>query len=209
MLAVARARGVRETVIGCAEQLPFPSASFDCVSMGYMLRHIEDLHTVFAETSQLQAPHLCTRLLQHLLRVAQHYVFFAKTRHYACRDSATTSTTLCTKLQLQSLRLAQDYVHFSLKLNTILAQTLQLKLLHLCTRSCSKIAALVHRLTTTFTVLVALTDSSQLFCHSCCTCYTCCTSRSLSLMMSLLDALYSRGMFNLYWLQIPDRISAY
>jgi demethylmenaquinone methyltransferase/2-methoxy-6-polyprenyl-1,4-benzoquinol methylase len=56
MLAVARARGVRETVLGCAEQLPFPSASFDCVSMGYMLRHIEDMHTVFAEVLRVLRP---------------------------------------------------------------------------------------------------------------------------------------------------------
>ena len=56
MLAVARARGVRETIIGCAEQLPFPSASFDCVSMGYMLRHIEDMHTVFAEVLRVLRP---------------------------------------------------------------------------------------------------------------------------------------------------------
>ena len=56
MLAVARARGVRETVHGGAEQLPFADASFDCVSMGYMLRHVEDMHIVFTEVRRVLRP---------------------------------------------------------------------------------------------------------------------------------------------------------
>ncbi|MCX5641222.1 MAG: AMP-binding protein [Planctomycetota bacterium] len=53
MLEVARTRGVRETVLGAAEHLPFASASFDCVSMAYMLRHVEDMRVVFAEARRV------------------------------------------------------------------------------------------------------------------------------------------------------------
>lgn len=56
MLAVARARGIRETVQGGAEQLPFASASFDCISMAYMLRHIDDMHTAFLEARRVLRP---------------------------------------------------------------------------------------------------------------------------------------------------------
>ena len=61
MLAVARSRGVRETVVGQAERLPFPDASFDMVSMSYMLRHIEDLATAFREARRVLRP--CGRIV--------------------------------------------------------------------------------------------------------------------------------------------------
>ncbi len=56
MLEVARRRGVRETVLGRAEQLPFADASFDLVSMSYMLRHIDDLALAFAEARRVLRP---------------------------------------------------------------------------------------------------------------------------------------------------------
>ena len=56
MLEVARARGVRETVHSGAEHLPFSDGSFDCVSMAYMLRHIEDMHIAFAEARRVLRP---------------------------------------------------------------------------------------------------------------------------------------------------------
>jgi len=56
MLEVARRRGVRETVEGRAESLPFPDASFDVVSMSYMLRHIEDLMLAFREARRVLRP---------------------------------------------------------------------------------------------------------------------------------------------------------
>jgi demethylmenaquinone methyltransferase/2-methoxy-6-polyprenyl-1,4-benzoquinol methylase len=56
MLEVAKRRGVRETVEGRAEKLPFPDATFDVVSMSYMLRHIEDLIRAFSEARRVLKP---------------------------------------------------------------------------------------------------------------------------------------------------------
>ncbi len=56
MLAQASRRGVRETVVGRAESLPFADESFDFVSMSYMLRHIDDLATAFAEARRVLRP---------------------------------------------------------------------------------------------------------------------------------------------------------
>ncbi len=61
MLEVARRRGVRETVEGRAESLPFPDASFDVVSMSYMLRHIDDLMLAFGEARRVLRP--CGRIV--------------------------------------------------------------------------------------------------------------------------------------------------
>lgn len=49
MLARARDRGVRRTVPGWAERLPFADASFDRLTMGYALRHVADLAATFRE----------------------------------------------------------------------------------------------------------------------------------------------------------------
>lgn len=56
MLAVARRRGVRESIEAGAESIPLPDASFDLVSMGYMLRHIDDLRVAFAEVRRVLKP---------------------------------------------------------------------------------------------------------------------------------------------------------
>ncbi len=56
MLAVARQRGVRETVIADAESLPFEDRSFDSISMCYMLRHIDDLSIAFTEARRVLRP---------------------------------------------------------------------------------------------------------------------------------------------------------
>lgn len=56
MLECARRRGVRETVEGHAESLPFPAHTFDMVSMSYMLRHIDDLVTAFREAHRVLRP---------------------------------------------------------------------------------------------------------------------------------------------------------
>jgi demethylmenaquinone methyltransferase/2-methoxy-6-polyprenyl-1,4-benzoquinol methylase len=56
MLEIARRRGVRETVVGRAERLPFTDGTFDLVSMSYMLRHVEDLSLAFAEAHRVLRP---------------------------------------------------------------------------------------------------------------------------------------------------------
>ena len=56
MLAQASKRGVRETVVGRAESLPFADESFDFVSMSYMLRHVDDLAIAFAEARRVLRP---------------------------------------------------------------------------------------------------------------------------------------------------------
>jgi demethylmenaquinone methyltransferase/2-methoxy-6-polyprenyl-1,4-benzoquinol methylase len=48
MLEKAKQLGI-ETMAGCAELLPLETGEFDFVSMGYALRHVEDLAPAFAE----------------------------------------------------------------------------------------------------------------------------------------------------------------
>lgn len=45
-----------ETVRGVADSLPFNDASFDFVSMGYALRHVEDLRAAFREFHRVLKP---------------------------------------------------------------------------------------------------------------------------------------------------------
>lgn len=49
MLAQNRARNPVTLLQGRGEKLPFPDASFDFVTMGYALRHVEDLRMLFSE----------------------------------------------------------------------------------------------------------------------------------------------------------------
>jgi demethylmenaquinone methyltransferase/2-methoxy-6-polyprenyl-1,4-benzoquinol methylase len=56
MLGHARERGVVRRVRGVAETLPFPTASFQMLSMGYALRHVADLRAAFAEYRRVLAP---------------------------------------------------------------------------------------------------------------------------------------------------------
>ena len=49
MLDVAREEVAAEFRVGRAEQLPVEDEGFDFLSMGYALRHVEDLGTAFAE----------------------------------------------------------------------------------------------------------------------------------------------------------------
>lgn len=56
MLEVARRRGLRETVVGVADALPFDDASFDTITMGYALRHVDDLDSVFGEYARVLRP---------------------------------------------------------------------------------------------------------------------------------------------------------
>jgi len=56
MLAEGRARGVKRTVRGVGERLPFPDNSFDFVTMGYALRHVGDLADAFVEYRRVLKP---------------------------------------------------------------------------------------------------------------------------------------------------------
>jgi demethylmenaquinone methyltransferase/2-methoxy-6-polyprenyl-1,4-benzoquinol methylase len=49
MLAEARKAGVRDTRVGRGEQLPVGDGEFDILTMGYALRHVEDLVVTFRE----------------------------------------------------------------------------------------------------------------------------------------------------------------
>jgi demethylmenaquinone methyltransferase / 2-methoxy-6-polyprenyl-1,4-benzoquinol methylase len=56
MLSHARKNlGIR-TVVGVAESMPFEEGAFDFVSMGYALRHVEDLGAAFAEFYRVLKP---------------------------------------------------------------------------------------------------------------------------------------------------------
>jgi len=49
MLTEAKKAGVRDTRVGRGEQLPVGDAEFDILTMGYALRHVEDLVVTFRE----------------------------------------------------------------------------------------------------------------------------------------------------------------
>jgi SAM-dependent methyltransferase len=55
MLARAAAKGL-ETVVGDAQQLPLPDASFDAAMLVSMLHHVEDQHTALAEAQRIVRP---------------------------------------------------------------------------------------------------------------------------------------------------------
>jgi demethylmenaquinone methyltransferase / 2-methoxy-6-polyprenyl-1,4-benzoquinol methylase len=56
MLREARKSRCRVLVQGLGEQLPFPDARFDFVSMGYALRHVSDLAEAFGEYRRVLKP---------------------------------------------------------------------------------------------------------------------------------------------------------
>jgi len=56
MLEVARRAGVRHTLPGRAESLPFADAGFDLLTMGYALRHVADLNATFVEYRRVLRP---------------------------------------------------------------------------------------------------------------------------------------------------------
>ncbi len=56
MLHEAKAQGCNKLLHGVAERLPFPEGTFDVVTMGYALRHVSDLHLVFAEYCRVLKP---------------------------------------------------------------------------------------------------------------------------------------------------------
>ena len=56
MLREAQKGPCRNIVRGIGEQLPFPDASFDFLSMGYALRHVSDLKTAFSEYRRVLKP---------------------------------------------------------------------------------------------------------------------------------------------------------
>jgi demethylmenaquinone methyltransferase / 2-methoxy-6-polyprenyl-1,4-benzoquinol methylase len=53
MLAIARGKGLRETVMADALALPFPDRSFDCVTIGFGLRNMEDWGAALREMSRV------------------------------------------------------------------------------------------------------------------------------------------------------------
>jgi demethylmenaquinone methyltransferase / 2-methoxy-6-polyprenyl-1,4-benzoquinol methylase len=56
MLAIARSKGLQETVVADALALPFPDRSFDCVTIGFGLRNMEDWSAALREMSRVLNP---------------------------------------------------------------------------------------------------------------------------------------------------------
>lgn len=57
MLSVARAKGrVTEFEVGKGEDLPLEDGSFDMLTMGYALRHVDDLRKAFSEYKRVLRP---------------------------------------------------------------------------------------------------------------------------------------------------------
>lgn len=53
MLELAQRKGVRQTVLADAMKLPFPDGSFDCVTIAFGLRNMEDWRGALAEMSRV------------------------------------------------------------------------------------------------------------------------------------------------------------
>jgi demethylmenaquinone methyltransferase/2-methoxy-6-polyprenyl-1,4-benzoquinol methylase len=53
MLELAKRKGVRQTVLADAMKLPFPDASFDCVTIAFGLRNMENWRGALAEMSRV------------------------------------------------------------------------------------------------------------------------------------------------------------
>jgi demethylmenaquinone methyltransferase/2-methoxy-6-polyprenyl-1,4-benzoquinol methylase len=53
MLAIAREKGVRETVVADALNLPFAGGSFDCVTVAFGLRNMADWETALREMARV------------------------------------------------------------------------------------------------------------------------------------------------------------
>jgi demethylmenaquinone methyltransferase/2-methoxy-6-polyprenyl-1,4-benzoquinol methylase len=53
MLELARRKGVRQTLLADAMQLPFADASFDCVTIAFGLRNMEDWRRALTEMSRV------------------------------------------------------------------------------------------------------------------------------------------------------------
>jgi demethylmenaquinone methyltransferase/2-methoxy-6-polyprenyl-1,4-benzoquinol methylase len=100
MLAAHAARGRTLLVRGVGERLPFADATFDCLTMGYALRHVADLDVAFREFLRVLRPggralvmeitrptsKLGTALLRtHLTRVVPALAW-ATGRHREARD---------------------------------------------------------------------------------------------------------------------------
>lgn len=56
MLGVAVENGIKRPVMGLGEKLPFADNQFDFVTMGYALRHVEDLVSLFQEYRRVLKP---------------------------------------------------------------------------------------------------------------------------------------------------------
>ena len=56
MLRQARLAGVRKSVQGFGESLPFLDQSFDVLTMGYALRHVSDIRSTFSEYYRVIKP---------------------------------------------------------------------------------------------------------------------------------------------------------
>jgi demethylmenaquinone methyltransferase/2-methoxy-6-polyprenyl-1,4-benzoquinol methylase len=53
MLELARRKGLRRTILADAMKLPFPDASFDCVTIAFGLRNMENWRDALAEMSRV------------------------------------------------------------------------------------------------------------------------------------------------------------
>jgi demethylmenaquinone methyltransferase/2-methoxy-6-polyprenyl-1,4-benzoquinol methylase len=53
MLELARKKGVRETVLADVMSLPFPDASFDCITIAFGLRNLENWKAALVEMSRV------------------------------------------------------------------------------------------------------------------------------------------------------------
>ena len=53
MLELAQRKGVRQTILADAMKLPFPDASFDCVTIAFGLRNMENWRDAIAEMSRV------------------------------------------------------------------------------------------------------------------------------------------------------------
>jgi demethylmenaquinone methyltransferase / 2-methoxy-6-polyprenyl-1,4-benzoquinol methylase len=67
MLELAKRKGVRQTVLADAMKLPFPDASFDCVTIAFGLRNMENWRGALVEMSRVLKRNGCLLVLEFSL----------------------------------------------------------------------------------------------------------------------------------------------
>src|SRR5437588_4279808 len=67
MLELAQRKGVRQTLLGDAMKLPFPNGSFDCVTIAFGLRNMENWRGALAEMSRMIRREVHLLVLKFLL----------------------------------------------------------------------------------------------------------------------------------------------
>lgn len=106
MLATARSRGrITSSHVGKAEDLPIEDDSFDMVTMGYALRHVNDLHAAFKEYRRVLRPGGSVLILE--ITSPRSRLAFQMLKSYFC--TVVPAITRCTTRDFEARELMSYY----------------------------------------------------------------------------------------------------